>query len=180
MTILSITAAAQATGVARSTIHRAIKEGRLAVTTQQDGSKGVDIVELIRVFGELQHAPESASSTVNATKGDCSESVAMLQDATVNTVAMRQGATVNTVAMRQDATVNTVAMLHAQIASLQAQLDEAKARLNEAKERIAEATEREKWLQGMLSEQQRRLLPPPKQRLLDRFVEAIQRLRQKG
>lgn len=158
MAILSITAAAQALEVARSTIHRAIKEGRLTMTTQQDGSKGIDIVELIRVFGELKHTPESTPNTVNATRSDSSETVAMLQGATVNTIAA----------------------LHAQIALLRAQLDEAKARLNEAKERVAEATEREKWLQGIISEQQQRLLPPSKQRLLDRLVEAIQRLRQKS
>ncbi len=62
MTILSVTEAAKAAGVGKATIYRRLKDGTLTASKQPDGSKGVDIAELIRVFGELKpQASESAS-----------------------------------------------------------------------------------------------------------------------
>ena len=58
MTILTLTQAAKAAGVARSTLYRAIRKGRISVVSQPNGSKGVDTTELIRVFGPLQSAAE--------------------------------------------------------------------------------------------------------------------------
>lgn len=52
MAIISINEAARKTGAARSTIQRAIKNGRLSLTTQPDGTKGIDTSELFRVFGD--------------------------------------------------------------------------------------------------------------------------------
>jgi aconitase B len=52
MAILSISEAARAWRIGRSTLQRAIKEGRLSATNQANGSKGIDTAELLRVFGE--------------------------------------------------------------------------------------------------------------------------------
>lgn len=66
MAILSISEAAREAGVARTTIQRALKEGRLSATRQSDGTKGIDTSELYRVFGEPrsrpQRQPEPAAS----------------------------------------------------------------------------------------------------------------------
>ena len=58
MTILTLTQAAKAAGVARSTLYRAIRKGRISVISQPNGSKGIDTAELMRVFGPLQDAAE--------------------------------------------------------------------------------------------------------------------------
>jgi hypothetical protein len=53
VTILNISAAARAAGVDRTTIQRAIKNGRLSLTRDTAGNRGVDVAELERVFGPL-------------------------------------------------------------------------------------------------------------------------------
>ena len=58
MTILSISAAANAAGIDRRTLQRAIKSGRLSATVNAAGERGVDIAELIRAFGPLQGMPQ--------------------------------------------------------------------------------------------------------------------------
>ena len=60
MAILTLTQAAKAAGVARSTLYRAIRKGRISVVSRTNGSKGIDTTELIRVFGPLQDAAEQA------------------------------------------------------------------------------------------------------------------------
>ena len=52
MTILSVAEAAKSAGVGKATIYRRLKDGTLTASKRLDGSKGVDIAELIRVFGE--------------------------------------------------------------------------------------------------------------------------------
>ena len=54
MTILSMTQAAQQAGISRSTLYRNIRRGLLSVTTQADGTRGIDTAELQRCFGSLQ------------------------------------------------------------------------------------------------------------------------------
>jgi hypothetical protein len=54
MTILGISAAARAAGVNRSTLQRAIKTGRLSATIDAAGERGIDLAELLRVFGPLR------------------------------------------------------------------------------------------------------------------------------
>jgi len=49
MAILSVTAAAKAAGISRTTIYEKIKDGELSRTPE-----GIDTVELLRVFGELK------------------------------------------------------------------------------------------------------------------------------
>lgn len=52
MAILSISEAARTWRVGRTTIQRAIREGRLSAAIQPNGGKGIDTSELVRVFGE--------------------------------------------------------------------------------------------------------------------------------
>ena len=59
MTILSISAAALAAGLDRRTLQRAIKAGRISATVDAAGERGIDIAELIRVFGPLRVTPQS-------------------------------------------------------------------------------------------------------------------------
>ena len=56
MTLLTLTQAAKTAGIARSTLYRAIRNGRISVVSQPNGSKGIDTSELQRVFGPLQGA----------------------------------------------------------------------------------------------------------------------------
>jgi len=50
--------AVRATGVAKSTIQRAIRQGRLTATVADDGGKLIDTAELKRVFGPLRSQGE--------------------------------------------------------------------------------------------------------------------------
>lgn len=54
MTTFSISAAARAAGVSRTTLQRAIKSGRLSITTDAAGGCCIDLSELLRAFGPLQ------------------------------------------------------------------------------------------------------------------------------
>ena len=59
----TITQAAQAVGKGRSTIHRAIKEGRLSAHRGEGGTYTVDASELARVFTVEAHAPAQRDAT---------------------------------------------------------------------------------------------------------------------
>ena len=54
MSILTFSQAIRAAGVARSTIYRYVKEGKLSATRFPDGRRGLDTAELERAFGPLQ------------------------------------------------------------------------------------------------------------------------------
>jgi predicted site-specific integrase-resolvase len=69
MTILSLREAAQATNVARQTIYRYAKSGKLSTVIRDDGTKGVDTSELIRVFGKLRD-PETVTEVSKSDNGD--------------------------------------------------------------------------------------------------------------
>ena len=73
MTLLTLTQAAKTAGIARSTLYRAIHNGRISVISQPNGSKGIDTSELQRVFGPLQ------STTKPARQHDAPQDVALLQ-----------------------------------------------------------------------------------------------------
>ena len=62
MAILSLREAARAVNVARQTVYRYAKDGRLSTVLRDDGTKGVDTAELSRVFGELRDS-ETATET---------------------------------------------------------------------------------------------------------------------
>ena len=129
MAVISISEAARTWRIARSTLQRAIQEGRLSTTTRADGSKGIDTAELIRVFGEAPVAlQERGSSEVERATPSAADSI--------------------------------IATLQTQVKLLQAQLQETR--------------QREAWLQGIIEQ---RLLPPPRQGIIERMAEAIARLK---
>ena len=73
MALLTLTQAAKTVGIARSTLYRAIRNGRLSVISQPNGSKAIDTSELQRVFGPLQ------SATKPTRQYDALSDVALLQ-----------------------------------------------------------------------------------------------------
>ena len=74
MTVLSMTQAAQQAGISRSTLYRCIKQGRLSVTTRSDGTRGIDIAELLRAFGPLQ------ADTSQVTHGGTPSDITVIQE----------------------------------------------------------------------------------------------------
>jgi len=63
MAKISISEAARLTGKSRTTLHRLIKTGELSTCHGARNARMVDVSELIRVFGPLEHRP---SGQVNA------------------------------------------------------------------------------------------------------------------
>jgi hypothetical protein len=58
MAIVSISEAARLTGKSRKTIQRYVSDGRISMSQRDAGRSGIDISELVRVFGDLsQPAP---------------------------------------------------------------------------------------------------------------------------
>ncbi|EOI5795856.1 helix-turn-helix domain-containing protein [Cronobacter malonaticus] len=57
MAKISISEAARLTGKSRTTLHRLIKTGELSTCHGARNARMVDISELIRVFGPLEHLP---------------------------------------------------------------------------------------------------------------------------
>jgi predicted site-specific integrase-resolvase len=129
MAVISISEAARIWSVARSTIQRALQEGRLSATAKVNGSRGIDTAEMLRVFGEAPVALQECGSSE-------------LERATPL------------------ATDSTIVALQAQVKLLQEQLQEAR--------------QREAWLQSIIEQ---RLLPPPRQGIIERIAEAFARLR---
>ena len=56
--------AARATGLSKSTIHRAIKDGRISATRTDAWSFAIDPVEVHRIFPPVQHATSSGNGCV--------------------------------------------------------------------------------------------------------------------
>jgi len=63
MPIVSISEAARLTGKSRRTLHRHIDAGHISRSHTQSGEKGIDISELIRVYGELKTQPVTSGQT---------------------------------------------------------------------------------------------------------------------
>lgn len=57
MAQISISEAARLTGKSRTTLHRLIKTGELSTCRGARNARLVDVSELIRVFGPLEHRP---------------------------------------------------------------------------------------------------------------------------
>ena len=57
MAKISISEAARLTGKSRTTLHRLINTGELSTCHGARNARMVDISELIRVFGPLEHRP---------------------------------------------------------------------------------------------------------------------------
>lgn len=85
MAVVSISEAARLTGKSRKTIQRYVADGRISMSQHVAGSKGIDIAELVRVFGELSHpAPALSHATESQSVApdvapDVSAVIAMLQ-----------------------------------------------------------------------------------------------------
>ena len=95
----------------RTTIQRAIREGKLSAVTQPNGSKGIDTSEMIRVFGE---------SCIDAGNGTVRDAAINPEDA--------DSIHADTGGASQLDTAQTVAALQAQIDLLKVQLDDARDR----------------------------------------------------
>ncbi|AMM18812.1 hypothetical protein AX768_31730 (plasmid) [Burkholderia sp. PAMC 28687] len=66
MAIVSISEAARLTGKSRKTIQRYVADGRISLSQRDAGRGGVDISELVRVFGELsQPVPTLSHASVS-------------------------------------------------------------------------------------------------------------------
>ena len=68
MSILTMTQAAHQAGISRSTLYRAIRTGRISVVSLPTGRRGVNMAELIRVFGPLQ--PKTVQKEQSGTSSD--------------------------------------------------------------------------------------------------------------
>ena len=55
-TVLNLSEAARRAGVARTTLYRDIKKGKLSATTMHDGTRGIDLSELLRAYGDGRRA----------------------------------------------------------------------------------------------------------------------------
>lgn len=64
-TQLTVSDAALQVGVTRQTIFKAIKSGKLSATQNNRGHMQINIVELLRVYGELQSPTQVAQNKVN-------------------------------------------------------------------------------------------------------------------
>lgn len=64
-TQLTVSDAALQVGVTRQTIFKAIKSGKLSATQNHRGHMQINVVELLRVYGELQSPDQVAQNKVN-------------------------------------------------------------------------------------------------------------------
>lgn len=64
-TQLTVSDAALQVGVTRQTIFKAIKSGKLSATQNHRGHMQINVVELLRVYGELQSPDQVAHNKVN-------------------------------------------------------------------------------------------------------------------
>lgn len=64
-TQLTVSDAAKKVGVSRQTIFKQIKAGKLSATLSHDGTKQVDVSELLRVYGRLLSPDEVAKKVVH-------------------------------------------------------------------------------------------------------------------
>ena len=67
-TQLTVSDAALQVGVTRQTIFKAIKSGKLSATQNNRGHMQINVVELLRVYGELQSPDQVAQNKVNSTQ----------------------------------------------------------------------------------------------------------------
>src|SRR6266404_7825092 len=108
MSIVSISEAARLVNRHRKTIQRYVADGRISLSQCVSGERGVDISELIRVFGKLSHedgalaheaesqcvhgdVPESAGENVGALKAEI-DGLKAVVDAQKNHIASLESA----------------------------------------------------------------------------------------
>ena len=64
MAILSISTAAKAAGISRQSMYNHIKDGTISVTMDNFDKKGIDLSEILRVFGEIKNNPHAQGATL--------------------------------------------------------------------------------------------------------------------
>lgn len=102
MAIVSISEASRRWKMGRFNLYRAVKSGRLNLSVRPDGSRGVDVSEMVRVFGE----PSALSANLSADTEPASDP----ND------------------REQERTLSPVVLLQAQVTQLSAQLEQAQER----------------------------------------------------
>jgi hypothetical protein len=132
MAILSVSEASRRWRLGRSNLYRAVKSGRLNLSTRPDGTKGIDTSELVRVFGEPSHR-----TTANVPPMSDDDSPASEPDD-----------------REQTRTPSPVNLLQAQVNQLSAQLEQA----NEREARLLAMLENEQQARRDL---ETKLLPAP-------------------
>lgn len=135
MAILSISEASRRWRLGRSNLYRAVKNGRLNLSVRPDGSRGVDVSEMVRVFGE----PSARTSNLSA-------------DLSVDT-----GSTPEPNDREQERTPSSVVLLQTQVNQLSAHLEQAQLE----KSRLLAMLENEQQARRDLEQ---RLLPAPIQK----------------
>ena len=140
MTILTLTEASRATGVARSTLYGYIQRGKLSVTSHPKGGRGVDTVELQRVFGSLKQteAPKDTSvkSADTAEKASAAKKASPVKKASM---AKKASTTKKTKTITKKVDVSrerdeakrdeAIGLLHQQVRVLQQELADVKEKL---------------------------------------------------
>ena len=98
---LTVTEAAEAAGIARSTLYRAIEAGEITRTPD----KRIDVADLVRVYGELRHLP-GEEDTVMATSDETpSETTAAAAAAAAASTRADEAAWLRSLVDRQQATI---------------------------------------------------------------------------
>ena len=128
MTILTLTEASRATGVARSTLYGYIQRGKLNVTSHPKGGRGVDTVELQRVFGSLKQTEAPKDASVESADAVKKASTAKKASTTKKTKTITKKVDVSRErdeAKRDEA----IGLLHQQVKLLQQELADVKEKL---------------------------------------------------
>ena len=133
MAIVSISEASRRWKMGRSHLYRAVKSGRLNLSARPDGSRGVDVSEMVRVFGE----PSARTSDLSADLSADTDSPPEPND------------------REQARTPSPVVLLQAQVNQLSAQLEQSQAE----KARLLSLLEAE---QQARRELEVKLLPAPR------------------
>ena len=72
----TLTTAARATGVSRSTIHRAVKSGKVSAVKNEEGEYRIDPAELHRVYPAIPERPKDADLKQSETRSDTDDGMA--------------------------------------------------------------------------------------------------------
>ncbi len=123
MAILTLTEASRATGIARSTLYGYIQRGKLNVTSHPRGGRGVDTVELERLFGPLKQTEAPQDTLVKPAK------------TTKKTGTTKKARTVKKKVDASQERDEAVGLLHQQVKLLEQELADMKERLGVLEQR---------------------------------------------
>jgi hypothetical protein len=123
MAILTLTEASRATSIARSTLYGYIQRGKLNVTSHPRGGRGVDTIELERVFGPLKQTEVSQDTPVERAK------------TTKKTGTTKKARTVKKKVDASQESDEAVGLLHQQVKLLEQELADVKERLGVLEQR---------------------------------------------